>query len=75
MTTTIKVTPHTRDRLKSQAAAAHRTLGEHLELLADLADKVERMESLRRAVLERPRTPEQRREDEAWEGVDLPHDS
>ena len=73
MTTTIQVTQQTRDRLKSQAAAAHRTLGEHLERLADLADRAERLASLRQAITDHPRTAEQVLEDDAWEGVDLPH--
>ncbi len=45
--TTIKVSPEVRDLLKEQAAAEHRTLGEHLRYLASLADKQKRFERLR----------------------------
>lgn len=45
--TTIKVSRDLRDRLKQQAAAEHRTLGEHLSHLASLADKQQRFENLR----------------------------
>lgn len=45
--TTIKVSREVRDQLKRQAAAEHRTLGEHLRYLASLADKQERFERLR----------------------------
>lgn len=48
--TTIKVTTEVRDRLKAQAAAAHRTLGEHLARLADDADRDRRFEAMRLAM-------------------------
>jgi hypothetical protein len=50
MTTTIKVSNDVRDRLKGQAALAHRTLGQHLEYLASLGERDARMASLRAAV-------------------------
>lgn len=50
MTTTIKVSSEVRDRLKSQAALAHRTLGQHLEHLASLGEREARLASLRAAV-------------------------
>lgn len=52
--TTIKVSTVTRDRLKAQAAAARRSLGAYLEELADLADRRERLASLRRSIDETP---------------------
>ena len=45
--TTIKVTRDLRDRLQCQAAAEHRTLGEHLAYLASLADRQQRFARLR----------------------------
>lgn len=50
MTTTIKVSDEVRDRLKGQASRAHRTLGQHLEHLADLGEREVRMAALRGAV-------------------------
>jgi len=50
MTTTIKVSNEVRDRLKGQAALAHRTLGQHLEHLANLGEREARMADLRAAV-------------------------
>lgn len=49
-TTTIKVSRSTRDRLKAQAAAAHLTLGELLEKLADDADRAHRLAALGAAI-------------------------
>ncbi len=73
MTTTIKVTTETRDRLKAQAAAAGVSLGEHLARLADLADRRDRLARLR-AVTEKM-TPEQwesyAAETGPWESADL----
>ena len=72
MTTTIKVSNDVRDRLKVQAARAHRTLGEHLAHLADLGDREFRFEALRRAIADTP--PELMEsyatEVAAWEAVD-----
>ena len=48
--TTIKVSHDVRDRLKGQAALAHRTLGQHLEYLAGLGEREVRMASLRAAI-------------------------
>ncbi len=50
MTTTIKVSTEVRDRLKKQAAQAHRTLGEHLAHLAELDDRQSRFVALRAAI-------------------------
>ncbi|MBN9605830.1 MAG: hypothetical protein J0G30_04395 [Actinomycetales bacterium] len=50
MTTTIKVADDVRDVLKRQAAAADRTLGEHLRHLAELADRELRFDALRAAM-------------------------
>lgn len=50
MTTTIKVSNEVRDRLKGQAALAHRTLGQHLEHLATLGERETRMNALRTAM-------------------------
>lgn len=71
-TTTIKVSSEVRDRLKAQASAAHRTLGEHLRHLADLGDRASRFESLRAAIAET--SPEDlasyRDEAAVWETLD-----
>lgn len=48
--TTIKVTRELRDLLKKQAESERRTLGEHLEHLADLAEKQNRLRRLRAEV-------------------------
>ena len=45
--TTIKVSRELRDVLKHQAAAEHRTLGEHLAYLASLVEKQQRFDRLR----------------------------
>jgi len=50
MTTTIKVSTEVRDRLKAQAAQAHRTLGEHLAHLAELEERQARFRSMRTAM-------------------------
>ncbi|MGC5628679.1 hypothetical protein ACPYO6_10595 [Georgenia sp. Z1344] len=47
--TTIKVTAETRDRLKGQAAASGRTLGEYVAHLADKADRDARFAEIRAA--------------------------
>ncbi|WP_051298041.1 hypothetical protein [Brevibacterium album] len=47
--TTIKVPRELRDRLKEQAAAESRTLGQHLAHLAGLADRERRFAELERA--------------------------
>lgn len=48
--TTIKVSTTTRDRLKAQARAANKSLGDYLVELADLAERQSRFESLRKAI-------------------------
>lgn len=72
MQTTIKVSDDLRDRLKAQAGAAHRTLGEHLEHLADLDDRRQRFAALRSAIDATP--PEvlagYRAETRAWNLID-----
>lgn len=55
-TTTIKVSTDVRDRIKTQAAAADRTLGEHVAHLADLGDRQARFARLQAAI---EATPEQ----------------
>jgi predicted transcriptional regulator len=71
--TTIKVSTDVRDRLKAQAQAAHRTLGEHLRHLADLGDRAARFEALRAAIAATP--PElmesYRREVAEWESISI----
>jgi hypothetical protein len=72
MTTTIKVTNEVRDRLKGQAALAHRTLGQHLEHLAGLGEREARMTALRVAM--RDTSPEDlsswREETSAWDRIE-----
>jgi len=72
MTTTIKVSNEVRDRLKGQAAVAHRTLGQHLEYLAGLGEREARMASLRAAVT--ATSPEDlafyREETSAWDRIE-----
>ena len=54
MTTTIKVPNDVRDQLKAQAAAAHRTLGEHLAHLANLEERSARFTAVRAAIASTP---------------------
>jgi len=72
MTTTIKVSNEVRDRLKGQAALAHRTLGQHLEHLANLGEREARMAALRAAM--RATSPEDlaswREETSAWDRIE-----
>jgi predicted transcriptional regulator len=70
--TTIKVSPDVRDRLKAQATAAHRTLGEHLRHLADLGDRATRFEALRKAIdaMSPADAASYQRELAEWEAVD-----
>ena len=72
MTTTIKVSNDVRDRLKAQATRAHRTLGEHLAHLADLADREGRFEAMRQAIADTPPEAMASYADEvaAWEQLD-----
>lgn len=73
MTTTIRVSTEIRDRLKRQARAQNRTLGEHLAHLADLRDRADRVEALRGAIARTP--PAERtdyeRETAEWERTEL----
>ncbi len=72
MTTTIKVSNEVRDRLKTQAAAAHRTLGEHLAHLADLGERSERFVALRAAIAATEPTDiaSYRAETTAWDRIE-----
>ena len=72
MTTTIKVSNDVRDRLKAQATSAHRTLGEHLAHLADLADREGRFEAMRQAITDTPPEAMASYADEvaAWDQLD-----
>lgn len=71
-TTTIKVSAEVRDRLKHQASAAHRTLGEHLAHLAELGERQARFASVREAM--EATSPEAlasyRDETHAWERIE-----
>lgn len=49
-TTTIKVSTEVRDRLKEQASAENRTLGQHLAHLADLGERQRRLARVRTAI-------------------------
>ena len=73
MTTTIKVSNDVRDRLKMQAHAAHRTLGEHLSHLADLGDRAERFVALRAAIDATPTQALASYHDDvvAWDRIDV----
>jgi len=70
--TTIKVSVDVRDRLKGQAAAAGRTLGDHLRHLADLGERSERFEALRTAIAATGPEDLKSYQDEtkAWESLD-----
>ena len=65
--TTIKVPRELRDRLKEQAQAEHRTLGEHLAHLAANAEREGRFEQLRQAMARTSEADmESYREETAW---------
>lgn len=65
--TTIKVSRELRDKLKEQAQAEHRTLGEHLAHLAANADQERRFEQLREAIARTsPEDMASYREETAW---------
>lgn len=70
--TTIKVSTEVRDRLKRQAHAARRTLGEHLEHLAELNDRQGRFAALKSRIDATPADAMSayRAETEAWERLD-----
>ncbi|QAY59547.1 DNA mismatch repair protein MutS [Microbacterium protaetiae] len=73
MTTTIKVSDELRDRLKTQASRTGRTLGAHLAVLADLADRQDRLTSMKQAIAATPASvlAEYRTESEQWETTEL----
>lgn len=50
MTTTIKVSEQTRDLLKEQAHEHGRTLGQHLDVLANNAERERRFSALKSAI-------------------------
>lgn len=52
--TTIKVTAELRDVLKTQARAHGRTLGDHLQALADAENRRSRMRAMRDAMAANP---------------------
>lgn len=66
--TTIKVDSAVRDRLKEQARAHGRTLGEHLEALVEAESRRERLRAMQEAMAARPPDPEYLSEAEAWTG-------
>ncbi len=70
--TTIKLSSDVRDRLKLQASAAHRTLGEHLAHLAELGDRAERFDALEAAIVATPADAMQsyRAEVAQWDRID-----
>lgn len=71
--TTIKVTPVTRDRLKSHAKRAERTINEYLDMLIDLADRELRFDALRTAIANTSEEDMQswREETDVWENLEL----
>ena len=65
--TTIKVSRELRDKLKEQAQAENRTLGEHLAYLSANADQERRFEQLREAIARTsPEDMASYREETAW---------
>ena len=71
-TTTIKVSSTVRDRLKLQAAADDRTLGEQIEYLVELGDRQNRLAAMREAMSQTP--PEAKasyqQETSEWAAID-----
>ncbi len=65
--TTIKLDPATRDRLRAQARSAHRTLGEHLEHLIEAEDRRLRMDDLAAAIAATPADVVADYSTETWE--------
>lgn len=65
--TTIKVPSELRDVLKAQAGLHGRTLGEHLQKLADAQARHDRWEQLRRAVAEHPVDDDYANEAHEWQ--------
>ncbi len=70
--TTIKVSMTTRDRLKTQAQAANRSLGGYLDDLADLADRRARLDAMRIAMANASEADMREYLDELgrWEAID-----
>lgn len=73
MTTTIKVSNELRDRLKSQAERAGLTLGGHLAVLADAADRRDRLVGLKRVIASSSADEVSSHDDESssWERAEL----
>lgn len=73
MTTTIKVSDELRDRLKVQASRAGLTLGAHLAVLADAADRLDRLAAVKAAIADT--SAEDRsshhNESDVWERIEL----
>ncbi|MCK0112467.1 hypothetical protein MWU75_09990 [Ornithinimicrobium sp. F0845] len=71
--TTIKVPSATRDRLKVHAARRGETLAAHIERLLDLADREDRFEQLREAIVATSSGGQvaYERERDAWLDADL----
>jgi len=71
--TTIKVTPETRDRLKRAATSQGQTLGQYLRSVADRAERDARMRQLKNAIADTPPELMQswREEAQAWERAEL----
>lgn len=64
--TTIKVSRAIRDRLKEQAAAHERTIGEHIEALLDEESRRDRFAMLRAQMAESPVDAEYLQEQAEW---------
>lgn len=65
--TTITVSTELRDRLETQAAACHRTLGEHLEALSQEESRRDRFRAVRAAMTQTPPDDEYAREVREWQ--------
>ena len=71
--TTIKMSDELRDRLKAQASRAGLTLGAHIAVLADAADRRDRLAALKLAVAQMSieGTASHAAETERWESTEL----
>lgn len=67
MTTTIRVSPQVRDRLKKHAKTYGHTLNEHLEALLDEEEKTMRFERLAQEMKLNPPDDTYRAETEHWQ--------
>lgn len=65
---TIKVSSELRDQLRSQAHAHGRTLGEHLQALADDEARSQRFRELREAMMQRPSDADYHADVTDWQG-------